>query len=220
MGLAQAGVGGTLPLFLLWDPLPLTLKSPLHQSFLFYTPAPGTPGLGRPSAGQHLPGTGWGNRWWRCPPWHQHAVPGAGRGGRDSWTTAPMALVHSPRKGGMGRVRRGVGGRAGGSFCGSVCGKVFFFLSPPFSLSKKCTKARQPLCNDQQCFLRVGLAGRGPRAWQPSLRLKGGLILLRNVSQFKYQTKNRAWRTTLTVAKSLPERTASINKKIEIFTSR
>lgn len=71
-----------------------------------------------------------------------------------------------PEKG--GGMRRGVGGRAGGSFCGSVCGKVFFFPFFPFFLSKKCTKARQPLCNGQQCFLRVGLAGRGPRAWHPA----------------------------------------------------
>lgn len=136
VGLAQAGVGSTPPLSLLRDPLPLTLKSPLPQSSLFYTLAPGTPGLGRPSAGQHLPGTGWGNRWWRCPLWHQHLVPGAGRGGRDYWTTAPMALVHSRKKGGRGQVWTGVGGRAGRSFCGSVCGKVLFcfFPSPPFFL--------------------------------------------------------------------------------------
>lgn len=130
------------------------------------------------------------------------------------WCTA------QERGGGGGGRERWAGGQAGVSAAQFVARLFFFFPFSPFFLSKKCTKARQPLCNDQQCFLRVGLAGRGPRAWQPSLRLKGGLILLRNVSQFKYQTKNRAWRTTLTVAKSLPERTASINKKIEIFTSR
>lgn len=49
-----------------------------------------------------------------------------------------------------------------------------FFFSPffPFFLCKKCTKARQPRCSGQQCFLGMGRAGRGPQAWHPSLHLK------------------------------------------------
>lgn len=40
----------------------------------------------------------------------------------------------------------------------------------PLFLCKKCTKAQQPLCNGQQCFLGEG-AGK-PQAWHPSLQLK------------------------------------------------
>lgn len=59
-----------------------------------------------------------------------------------------------------------------GRFGGSVCGKVFFFPFFPFFLCKKCSKARQPLCKGQQCFLGGGGAGRGPQAWHLSLGLK------------------------------------------------
>lgn len=76
------------------------------------------------------------------------------------------------------------GGQAGVSAAQFVARFFFFFFSffSPFFLSKKCTKARQPLCKGQQCVLRAGLA--------PGLRRKkGGLVLLRNVSPFKPQTK-------------------------------
>lgn len=128
-------------------------------------------------------------------------------GGRDSRTTAPMALVQSPRK-----EPRRKGGRVGGegrhrvSAAQCVAKFVFFFSFSPFFLSKKCMKARQPLCNGQQCFLGDGGGGEGtPPGPAPQLAPEGGLVLLKNVSQFKYQTKNRARRTTLAVAKSLPE---------------
>lgn len=94
--------------------------------------------------------------------------------GKDSWATAPMALVQSPRKEekevGEGRGRGGQG-RQGGSAAQFV---AKFFFSPffPFFLCKKCTKARQPRCSGQQCFLGMGRAGRGPQAWHPSLHLK------------------------------------------------
>lgn len=100
-------------------------------------------------------------------------APRSGQGaGKDSWATAPMALVQSPRKGkGDGEERlRGRVGR--GVLRLSLWQSFFFFPFPPFFLCKKCTKARQPLCNGQQCFLGVGWAGRGPQAWHPSLHLK------------------------------------------------
>lgn len=68
----------------------------------------------------------------------------------------------------------------GGRFGGSVCGKVFFFPFFPFFLCKKCSKARQPLCKGQQCFLGEG-GGEGTPGLAPQLGAEGGLILLRNV---------------------------------------
>lgn len=91
------------------------------------------------------------------------------------WCRAQKGAEEEERRGAGGdREGRGGGGRQGGTgrFCGSVCGKVFFFSSFPFFLCKKCTKAGQPLCNGQQCFLEGGEGGRGPQAWHPSLGLK------------------------------------------------
>ena len=78
-----------------------------------------------------------------------------------------MALVRSQERSREGRGRRGRSRRAG-RLCGSVCGKGFLSFFPLF-LCKKCTKAQQPLCNGQQCFL--GEGGE-PQAWHPSLQLK------------------------------------------------
>lgn len=69
-------------------------------------------------------------------------------------------------------MRRGWGGAGREVLRLSLWQSFFFFPFSPFFLCKKCTKARQPLCNGQQCFLGVGWAGRGPQAWHPSLHLK------------------------------------------------
>lgn len=78
----------------------LTLRSPFRQVSPRSTPGPSEhPGLGRPNAGHTLPHTGLGVWVWGCPPWHpdSHLELEAGAG-RDSRTTAPMALVRSPGK--------------------------------------------------------------------------------------------------------------------------
>lgn len=78
-----------------------------------------------------------------------------------------MALVQSPRKEekeeGEDRLRGE--GRQGGSAAQFVA--KFFFPFFPFFLCKKCTKAQQPLCNGQQCFLGVGWGG-DPRPGTPA----------------------------------------------------
>lgn len=122
-----------------------------------------------------------------------------------------MALVQSPRKEekeeGEDRLRGE--GRQGGSAAQFVA--KFFFPFFPFFLCKKCTKLNSLFA--MVSSVSWGWGGEGTPGLAPQLATEGGLILLRNESQFKYQTKNRAWRTALTVAKSLPEWTASINKK-------
>lgn len=206
---AGVRVGGSPPPSLLCDPEHLTLKSPLHQVLPCSLPQPlAHPGLGGPSAGQHLPGLGLGDGQWECPPWHQDTVPEAGRGWQGLPDHSSYGFGAEPKRGAEKEGGEGGWGGQAQSFCGSVCGKVFFFFFSfsPFFLSKKCMKARQPLCNGQQCFLGDGGGGEGtPPGPAPQLAPEGGLVLLKNVSQFKYQTKNRARRTTLAVAKSLPE---------------
>lgn len=104
---------------------------------------------------------------------------GAGSGGVSGWQSC---LGHTPAPGtppppglwcraqeksrGGGVERREQGGAR--RFCGSVCGKVFFSPFFPFFLCKKCTKARQPLCNRQQCFLGEGGRGGDPRPGTPA----------------------------------------------------
>lgn len=61
----------------------------------------------------------------------------------------------------------------------SLWQSFFFILFSPFFLCKKCTKAQQPLCIDQQCFLGERVEGTPGLAPQPAT--EGGLILLRNV---------------------------------------
>lgn len=64
----------------------------------------------------------------------------------------------------------GGGGRGGEGLRLSLWQRFFHLFFP---LCKKCTKAQQPLCNGQQCFLGEGGGGRGdPQAWHPSLQLQ------------------------------------------------
>lgn len=67
------------------------------------------------------------------------------------------------------RRRRGGGGREGqGGSAAQFVAKFFFFSFFPFFLCKKCTKAGQPLCNGQQCFLGEGGWGGDPRPGTPA----------------------------------------------------
>lgn len=100
-------------------------------------------------------------------------APRSGQGaGKDSWATAPMALVQSPRKGKEDGEER-LGGRVGREVLRlSLWQSFFFFLFPPFSYVKSAQKLGSLFVTGQQCFLGVGWAGRGPQAWHPSLHLK------------------------------------------------
>lgn len=60
--------------------------------------------------------------------------------GKDSWATAPMALVQSPRKEEEEGEERLGGGRQGGSAAQFVAKFFFFFLFPPFSYVKSAQK--------------------------------------------------------------------------------
>jgi hypothetical protein len=62
-----------------------------------------------------------------------------------------------------------VSGGEGRRFCGSVCGKEFFFPFSPFSYVKSAQKLGSSL-QSQQCFL--GEGREGAQTWHPSLGLK------------------------------------------------
>lgn len=144
----------------------------------------------------------------RGRPWR----PGAGRG--QARTARPQLLwlwCRAQERRRRKRVRAGRGGRAGREVLRLSLWQSFFFLFSPFSYVKSAQKLNSLFA--MVSSVSWGWGGEETPGLAPQLATEGGLILLRNESQFKYQTKNRAWRTALTVAKSLPEWTASINKK-------
>lgn len=154
------------------DSCPLTLRAPFSALLPSSGPHPGPPTLGRQQAG----GMGGRDAFGGTETWCLELAGGCERllGHPPPLPRLPghplpsMALVRSRERSREGRGRRGRSGRAG-RLCGSVCGKGFLSFFPLF-LCKKCTKAQQPLCNGQQCFLGEG-AGE-PQAWHPSLQLK------------------------------------------------
>lgn len=150
-------------------PCPLTLRAPFSALPPSSGPHPDPPAPGRQQAG----GVGGRGALGGTEAWCLEGAGGSERllGGAPrlpGHPLPPMALVRSQERSREGRGRRGRSRRAG-RLCGSVCGKGFLSFFPLF-LCKKCTKAQQPLCKGQQCFLGEG-AGK-PQAWHPSLQLK------------------------------------------------
>lgn len=161
------------------DPHNPTPTEPLSCS----SPSPSKhPHLSRPDASRHRhqPREGQGRGWGRqvvggAPSGQSHLshTPAPG-------TLPPPRLWCRAQKGAEEEERRG--GQGGtGRFCGSVCGKVFFF-SPfsPFSYVKSARKLGSLFATvSSVSWGREG--GEGTPGLAPQLGTEGGLILLRNV---------------------------------------
>lgn len=96
-------------------------------------------------------------------------APRSGQGaGKDSWATAPMALVQSPRKGkGDGEER--LGGRVGrGVLRLSLWQSFFFFLFPPFSYVKSAQKLGSLFVTVSSVSWGWGGRGGDPRPGTPA----------------------------------------------------